>query len=123
MRWQKFIVIILLLSISLSLYSCSTNEETPGDQYFYPENYTCGFPNYNVFPNSLTEIWWVETYEECLEAINLLKSHDSTFMKSAIFTYEGDLFDTKYCFIIKDTPLVEKISFGDNPFDRHAVRV
>ena len=49
---------------------------------------------------NLLEFWWVETYDECMEAIELLKSHDSTFRKTAIFTYDGELFDTKYCFKI-----------------------
>ena len=86
--------------------------------FHYPAGYTAGFPNTKI------EHWWVETYEECLAAIELLKSHGSTFEECAIFTHEGDLFDVKYCFeIISGNQNTEKIKFGDNPFDRRAMKV
>ena len=91
------------------------------DWHFFPEGYTCGFPRLINLPAPRLEFWWVETYEECLEAIELLKSHGSTFCESTIFTYDGDLFDTKYCFkISRESLYTDDIDFGDNPFDRRA---
>ena len=63
---------------------------------FYPEGYTAGFPSRINKSAPRVEFWWVETYEEVLEAVELLKLHGSTFEKTAIFTHDGDVFDTKY---------------------------
>ena len=58
--------------------------------------------------------WWVETYEECLDAIDQLDAKDSTFKESAIFSYEGEEFDVKYCFILDKRVYLK---YGrDNPF-------
>lgn len=142
MKFVKQSIAILILISILVLSSCeylpflSDNEQSDvqsnpqGDEfvdgnhpyhYLFPEGYTGGF---NHQPGANIEYWWVETYEECLAAIELLKSHDSTFDESVIFTYEGDLFDTKYCFkITTNNRHTEKIKFGDNPFDRRALNV
>ena len=85
------------------------------DWNFYPEGYTCGF---GLQPGSTLEYWWIETYDECINAIKLLESHGSTFSDHITFSYEGGLFDTKYCFILGGKK--DEISFGDNPFDRYA---
>ena len=84
----------------------------------FPEGYTGGFEK-SYGPE--IEYYWVETYEEALEAINLLKSHGSTFEESVIFTYEGDMFDTKYCFKMSGSR--DYVKFGDNPYDRWAENV
>ena len=60
----------------------------------YPEGYTGGLGG-----TYGSEYCWVETYAEVLEAIDELESYGSTFRNSAFFSYEGELFDTKYCFI------------------------
>lgn len=125
----KLISIILTLVLStLALTGCYNSDEPIGGNHkkwnFYPEGYTAGFPDFMKQVGPRVEYWWVETYEECLAAIELLKSHDSTFAKTAIFTYEGNLFDTKYLFTIdRDNRFTEDIKFGDNPFDRHARNV
>ena len=72
------------------------------------------------------ELWWVETYEELLIAIEKLNSHGSTFDEDqcSIVNYEGNLFDVKYCiFINPNLNGSDRISFGDDPFDRRAVNV
>ena len=129
---KKIISVILVTVFSLELFSCDFLEkvDNSGDicnhhsNNFYPEGYTCGFPSIMRQPMNLLEFWWVETYDECMEAIELLKSHDSTFRKTAIFTYDGELFDTKYCFKIShNNKYTEYINFGDNPFDRKACDV
>ena len=89
--------------------------------YLFPEGYTGGFRHQ---PGENIEYWWVETYEECLEAIELLKSHGSTFANDILLTYDGDLFDCKYCFMIMGVgATTEEIEWGDNPFDRYANNV
>ena len=122
--WSTMLVIVML---ALSLTACNFNSGVTGNfdsvvngnhqtHYLFPEGYTGGFYHQ---PGANIEYWWVETYEECMAAIESLESHDSTFVKSAIFTYEGDLFDTKYCIKIPASILItEKINFGDDPFDR-----
>ena len=127
---QKILSIILVLVLSFSLISCEKDKKTdkeikdgPGctddDWDFYPEGYTAGFPEDAKDSGAQLETWWVETYEECIAAIELLASHGSTFYERSFFAYEGDLFDTKYCFRISND-YAEPIKFGDNPFDRKA---
>ena len=104
------------------------NSEGVNGQYpkwdFYPKGYTAGFPDYVNLSGPRVEYWWVETYEECTSAMELLKSHGSTFVKTAIFTYDDELFDTKFLFKINNSNrFTEEIKFGDNPFDRKAGNV
>lgn len=126
------ILIFILSTIALS--SCSLLKDDIDNPYdgdnvhedwdFYPEGYTAGFPKLMRKVGPRVEYWWVETYEECVEAIELLKSHGSTFKETAIFNYDGELFDTKYFFKISlENRYTEKIEFGDNPFDRTAMDV
>ena len=118
---KSFSAFLLIVSLSLFVISCDKTDIGHTDDAFYPEGYTCGFPYFIRQPGSELEFWWVETYDECLSAINLLKSHGSTFAPNAIFSYEGDLFDTKYCFIFNQPK--DSIKFGENPFDRWAGNV
>lgn len=121
---KKFLSFLLIIVLSCSIISCAKVDAEHTDTTFYPEGYTCGFPNLIRQPGSELEFWWVETYDECLSAIDLLKSNGSSFVKTAIFTYECDLFDTKYCIKISGNNInTEKIKFGDNPFDRKAFDV
>ena len=109
-----FLVVVLTV---MALSSCGLLYRT---RFFkYPDGYTGGF-GYN-HPMESTEYAWVETYEEVEEAIALLSSHGSNFYKSAFFNYEGDLFDTKYCF--KFLGEKDNVKYGDNPFDRYAEKV
>ena len=127
---KRIISLCLLLTVfcsALLLPSCDNvlDEENSkphsSSHPLYPEGYTGGF---GFDPGETTEFWWVETYEECLEAIELLKSNGSTFKKDTVLTYDGDLFDCKYCFVITGVTGIgdstEKIEWGDNPFDRYA---
>ena len=82
-------VLVFVLSI-LTLSSCGFL--LVGKKY--PEGYTGGLGG-----TYGSEYCWVETYAEVLEAIDELESYGSTFRNSAFFSYEGELFDTKYCFI------------------------
>ena len=120
-----FTIVFFTIISSCQHTSLSSSDETKNGNFkdwdFYPDGYTGGFYHQ---PGCDVEYWWVETYEECVAAIELLKSHDSTFAESVIFTYEGDLFDTKYCFEIPHYNIhTEKIKFGDDPFDRRGGNV
>lgn len=128
---KKITSLFLLFFIfcsALLLPSCYTPDEGNSENKnmshdLYPKGYTGGFHHQ---PGANIEYWWVETYEECLEAIELLKSHGSTFRDDTILTYDGDLFDCKYCFKITGATGIgatEKIEWGDNPFDRRAIDV
>ena len=114
----KFISVVLIFILSaFTLSSCGLMYRT---RFFkYPDGYTAGF-GYN-HPMDSTEYAWVETYEEVEEAIELLSSHGSNFYKTAFFNYEGDLFDTKYCFKFQGKK--DNIKYGENPFDRYAEKV
>ena len=125
------LILIMLLSALAGCVNPEVETPTPDnggedkdyhpDWNFYPEGYTAGFPDRINKSAPRTEFWWVETYDECLTAIELLKSHGSTFEKTAVFTSDGELFDTKYCFTISlEHILTDPIKFGDNPFDRRA---
>ena len=110
------IVLICVLSI-LTLSSCGIL--ISGASLRRPKGYTGGF---GFAPGSTTDYFWVETYEEAQAAIELLKSHGSTFYKSAIVNYEGDLFDTKYCFEFSGKSEAYWWN-GESPFDRWAEQV
>ena len=114
----KFIsVVLIFILIAFTLSSCGLYFST--NMFKYPKGYTGGFGNRH--PMSSVEYAWVETYEEVEEAIELLSSHGSNFCKTAFFNYEGDLFDTKYCF--KFLGKKDNIKYGENPFDRYAGEV
>lgn len=92
-----------------------------GTNHIFPDGYTCGMLRSTGSP---VEYWWVETYEECVDAIELLKSHGSTFSDDVVLACDENLFDVKYCFqIAGDGRNGERIRFGDNPFDRWAYDV
>ena len=112
---MKKLIAILLLAATLMLSSCGYPFVRKS---IFPEGYTGGF---GIEYGSGHEIYWVETYEECVEAMDQLKSHGSTFQKNIIFSYEGDLFDTKYCFMFLHKK--DGVKYGDNPYDRWADKV
>ncbi len=122
---KKITVFVLIVCILiLSLFSCSFVETQREDidekvgnhdsENYFPDGYTGGM---GIPSGSDVEYYWVETYEECVEAIELLKSHGSTFEQWPIFTYNGELFDTKYCFKMNGARS-DEIQYGENPFDR-----
>ncbi len=77
-------------------------------------NYTGGLSGYGQ--PDMPQWWWVETYDECLAAIDKLDSKGSTFDTSTIFSYEGGEFDVKYCFSLERR---NYLKYGrDNPFNR-----
>ena len=84
--------------------------------HLVPEGYTGGFAE-DPCMHAVTGFYWLETYEEVLEAISLLKSHGSEIGRTIGFNCDGDLLDVKWCFMYprsKSEPLEE----GKNFFDR-----
>lgn len=117
---RQLIKIISATVILATLFSlCSCGPLWTGGDKGYPEGYTGG---HGITYGSDSEYYWVESYEECLDAIEKLKSHGSSFKDSIVFSYDGELFDTKYCFAF-DGHKSEDIRYGEDPFDRWSENV
>ena len=106
-------IILIVILMSFYLFSCDLGIYYP--ESGLPDGFTGGF---GIQPGSGVEYYWVETYEECIEAIELLKLNGSTFLDDAILTYEGNNIDIKYCFKFHGDQ--EKITYGENPYNRKA---
>lgn len=115
-KTTSIILCLVMIATTVLLSSCS-NLFAKGE-YDFPEGYTGGFRRYSEFERQEVS-YWVETYDELVAAMELLKSHGSTFAERAIFTYEGDLFDTKYSLTFRRKKS-DKIKYGEDPFDRWA---
>ena len=117
------VLVVILTTLSLSscarLFSGFFYDHHSDKNGYFPDGYTGG---YGIEAGSKAELYWVETYEEAVSAIEKMKSHGSTFLPSAIFSYEGELFDTKYCFVINGWES-DKITYGEDPFDRKCADV
>ena len=107
------IATVLLLSISLS--SCGFRKDVHRNTHV-PDWYIGGYGNTYGLDNAY---FWVETYDEMKEAVQLLESNGSTFKDKVILNYEGDLFDVKYCFAM-NTSKTKRVPWGENQFDRKA---
>ena len=117
-RITKALVSLLLLISILLLSSCGVYWRWPDLHHRgFPEGYTGGWGS--DYYGQDYEYFWVETYDELLEAIEKLESHGSSFAKSVIFNYEGELFDVKYCFSFGGNKR-DYIRYGEDPFDRFA---
>ena len=106
--------ILVICTLLLCLTSCGPVFRSS----IYPEGYIGGV---GISYGSGTQLYWVETYEEALECIELLKSHGSTILESLLYSYEGDLFDTKYLF--RFCGKKDAAKYGDNLCDRYAENV
>lgn len=108
-----------MLVFVLSIFALSSCGGIFRIRSIFPEEYTGGFGDLDN--GSGIKYYWVETYEELIAAMNLLRSHGSTFLKNAVLNYEGDLFDTKYCITIsRFDGNADYVKFGDDPYDRWA---
>lgn len=115
---------ILLLTLSLLLCltmmtSCGKLFLTSLNTWDYPEGYTAGFGS-TIYNPPYPRFYWLETYDELVEAMKSLESHGSTFCEMAFTNYEGELFDIKYCISMDGRGYVK---FGDYPFDRYATNI
>ena len=79
----KLISALLVFMISImSLISCGGI--SPYNNGFYKTN-----PSYQYY--------WNEDYAGCIDNIERIKSHGSSFVEAIPVDYKGDLFDMKYC--------------------------
>ena len=81
-----------------------------------PVGYTGGV-EYDLCFHEEYAVYWLETYEEVLEAVELLKSNGSTIKRSIAFDCEGELLDVKFCFLYSRSK-AQKLEEGKNFFDR-----
>ena len=111
---SALLVIVLIISavvgVYIFLYKWSEKH------YGMPEGYTGGFEHH--YGQDYT-YYWVETYDECVAAIEKLESHGSNINNSLILSNECDGMDVKYCFKFRDFK-TESIVFGEDPFDRYS---
>ena len=137
--FKPLICLVLCISLVLSFVSCQyidpiidkiTGERDNNDvnkkdpavkesthtHEIVPKGYTGGAAFDPCF-HAEKGVYWLETYEEVLEAIELLKSHGSTVSRSIAFDCEGDLLDVKYCFLYSKSK-AEPLEEGKNFFDR-----
>ena len=97
----------------------STNTNTTNNNKndrIVPEGYTGGFTG-DYHAHLVYGYYWLETYEEVLEAVELLKSHDSTIKRSIAFDCDDEILDSKFCFRYSRSK-AEPLEEGKNFFDR-----
>ena len=100
-------VLLLIVMTIFSFCSCGLTEKTGGLYGLTIED----------------EVWWLESYAECVDGIQRLKSHGSTFINSIPVSYEGDLFDMKYCIINNRYRADKRAGIFVDPFDRKIDKV
>lgn len=84
--------------------------------HIVPEGYTGGLA-YDPCFHEEYGVYWLETYDEVLEAVELLKSNGSTIKRSIAFDCEGNLLDVKFCFLYRWSK-AEELEEGKDFFDR-----
>lgn len=99
--------VLLCLILLLSAASCELVDKVK--EFFaydsinynpdHPPGYTGGFSWPGKRYRS-TEIHWVETYEEAEFIIDRLRENGTKLYRSMISSYENDVVDAKYCFLV-----------------------
>ena len=112
-----FLVIILIVSILVVGGISVLKHVLANNPYAIPEGYTGGFKRYKGDINYT--YYWVETYDECVAAIEKLESHGSKIKKSLILSEECEGMDVKYHFQFRNSK-THPIVFGEDPFDRYS---
>ena len=95
------------------------NPQKPGEHTHssrFPEGYTAGFGGDPCMFDTIG-FYWLETYDEVLEAIELLESHGSQINSRFGFTCDGEPYDIKWCFKF-EWRYAEELEEGKNFFDR-----
>ena len=128
------ISLLLLVSIVLSFVSCRAVGyiisclDTGGARGYaewyegcpVPEGYTGGL-NKNYQYHTVTEIKWLETYDEMLDAVTRLRAHGTEIDPIALFDCEEYGFDLKFCMEFNRPK--EPLSEGQGYFDRKLIGV
>ena len=95
------------------------NPQKPGEHTHssrFPEGYTAGFGGDPCMFDTIG-FYWLETYDEVLEAIELLESHGSQIESRFGLTCDGEPYDIKWCFSFRWSK-AEELEEGKNFFDR-----
>ena len=92
---KSLVALLLLVSVIFSFASCDILFSDNGRD----SGYTGGFPNEPHFYSGL-KIYWLETYEEAMAAIEHLEAYDNDIKKTLISSYENEVVDAKYCFMV-----------------------
>lgn len=106
-RIVSIILTVILLSSTMLLSSCGGLELSGKHRYF-------GFAD----PNTSNEYLWFESYSECVEKVESLYTKDSSFYETMLVSYEGDLFDMKYCIAINESKADSEAGPFVSVFDR-----
>lgn len=112
-RTVSLVLSAVILVSTLLLSSCGLYL---GWESGFPDGYTGGV---GIQPGTHLQPYCLDNYDEVVEAIELLKSHGSTFGYSEIVRENAEGFDIKYVIII-DGSKADKIEYGENPYDRRA---
>jgi hypothetical protein len=86
------------------------------DEYNLPDGYTAGLTTHSC---DLSDFgyYWLETYEDVLEAVTLLEYHNSNILKTIGFDCDGEPYDIKWLFVY-ERRYADKLVEGKNYFDR-----
>ena len=110
----SFALVLVLMTIALS----SCGEDVFGRTWGFNDG---GRP---------IDYYWLETYAECVDAIERMQVHDSTFYETMLVSDESELYDMKYCIKIWSRDIEVKhpykifsFEFGAKSFDWKAVNV
>ena len=126
------ISMLLCIAVLLSVTSCNyingiinpqsntnsgnnTTNNNKNDR-IVPEGYTGGI-TWDYHNHLVYGYYWLETYEEVLEAVELLKSNGSTILRSIAFDCDDEILDSKFCFVYPRSK-AEPLEEGKNFFDR-----
>lgn len=103
---KTIICLILCFAVVFSLASCGGIMEllTGGNNR---NGYTGGMSWGDPHAYSNVEIYWLETYDEAVTAIEGLKAAGNEIPEGLISDYESDLVDAKYLFVV-NTHKIEK---------------
>ena len=115
---KKMICIAICFLSIISFASCDSIRSIlyPNKKSCVPEGYTGGVM-YDDHYHEVYEIKWVETYEEMMDAVALLKSHGSTIYDTTVFNCEEDGLDFKFRFTSRRDK-APALQDGENYFDR-----
>ena len=90
---------MLCLAFILSAASCELVDKIRGVEYVpdHPPGYTGGV-SMESHIREITEVHWVETYDEAMYIVEQLKAYGNEFSEVLISSYENETVDAKYCF-------------------------
>ena len=117
----KVIIFTVCFALVLSATSCNRFlgiGDTHQPSKYVPEGYSGGMTDVaNHDYHNKYGLYWLETYAEVLEAVELLKSHESTIKPTIGFDCDEEILEIKFCFRY-ERKNAEALQDGKNFFDR-----